>query len=201
MNKTILMAAVAAITLSAQPALAQQTKPAEKSTQVKHPAPNVAEFDKKVEQMNEGLKQMDALMDKIRQTQDPQERRQLLQQYWVAMQDAMGTMHGMWGPGGMGCCMGGGMMGGQGMMGGPGMGPGKMGHGMMGGPGMMGGAGMGPGMMGWGQMRGYYSSLTPEQQKQHQYMTDQYLRMQQMMMDRMMQHQYWMNQPPPAAKQ
>ncbi len=170
MNKTILMAAVAAITLSAQPALAQQPTPAEKSTPVKHPAPNVAEFDKKVERMNESVKEMDALMDKVRQTQDPQERRQLLQQYWVAMQDAMGTMHGMWGPGGMGCCMGG-MMGGKGMMGGP--------------------------MMGWGQMRGYYSGLTPEQQQQRQYMTDQYLRMQQMMMDRMMQHQYWMNQPPP----
>ncbi len=190
MKKTILMAALAALTISVPPVLAQQPKPAEKAAQEKQPAPNVAEFDKQVERMNEGLKHMDALMEKISKTQDPQERRRLLQQYWVAMQEAMGTMHGMWGPGGMGCCMGGGMMGGHGMMGGPGMGPGMMGqHGMMGGPGM-----------GWMHMRGYYSNLTPEQQRQHQYMTDQYLRMQQMMMDRMMQHQYWMNQLPPATK-
>lgn len=195
MNKTILLAVLAAAAMSAQPVLAQQPKPAEKGAQAQPAAPNIAEFDKQVERMHEHLKQMDALMEKIRKTQNPQERQQLLQQYWVAMQDAMGMMHGMWGPGGMGCCMGGPGMG-HGMMGGPGMGPGtKGGHGMMGGPGMMGGSGMG-----WGQMQGYYSNLTPEQQKQRQYMTDQYLRMQQMMMDRMMQHQYWMGQPQPATK-
>jgi hypothetical protein len=63
------------------------------------------------------------------------------------------------------------------------------------GPGMM----MGGPMMGWGHMRGYYSSLTPEQLKQRQYMMDQYLPMQQMMMDQMMWHQRWMNPQPPAV--
>ena len=97
---------------------------------------------------------MQAQMDQIRKTQDPQERQKLLEQHWATMQSAMTIMHGMWGPG-------------------------MMGHGM--GPGMMGGAG--PGMMGgWGHMGGYYSRLTPEQLRQRQYMTDQYLQMQQEMM-------------------
>jgi len=47
-------------------------------------------------------------------------------------------------------------------------------------------------MMGWGHMGGYYSKLTPEQQRQRQYMMDQYMPMQQMMMDHMMQHQQYM---------
>ncbi|SOE87603.1 hypothetical protein SAMN05446935_8251 [Burkholderia sp. YR290] len=67
-------------------------------------------------------------------------------------------------------------------------GPGMMGHGMMG-PGMMGG--------GWGHMGGYYSRLSPEQLRQRQYMTDQYLQMQQEMMNNMMwQQQYWMGPAP-----
>ncbi len=185
MNKTILLAMLASIVISAQSVHAEQTKPAGKGAQTQQAAPNIAEFDKHLAQMQENLKQMDALMEKIRQTQNPQERQQLLQQYWTAMQGAMGTMHGMWGQGGMGPgMMGGSGMTGYGMMGGRGMGPG-----MMGGP-----------MMGWGQMQGYYSNLTPEQQKQRQYMTDQYMRMQQLMLDHMMQHQYWMNQSLPAPK-
>jgi len=75
-------------------------------------------------------------------------------------------------------------------------GPGMMGHGM--GPGMMGGAG--PGMMGgWGHMGGYYSRLTPEQLRQRQYMTDQYLQMQQEMMNNMMWQQQYRDGPPPAS--
>lgn len=183
MNRTILLAMLASIVISAQPVHAEQTKPAGKGAQTQQAAPNVAEFDKHLAQMQENLKQMDAMMEKIRQTQNPQERQQLLQQYWTAMQGAMGTMHGMWGQGGLGCCTGG---------------PGA-GRGMMGGPGM-GGMMMGGPMMGWGHMRGYYSSLTPEQQKERQYMTDQYMGMQQLMLDHMIQHQYWMNQSLPAPK-
>jgi hypothetical protein len=37
----------------------------------------------------------------------------------------------------------------------------------------------GAGMMGWHGMGGHYSKLTPEQLKQRQYMTDQYINMQQ----------------------
>lgn len=70
-------------------------------------------------------------------------------------------------------------------------------HGMWG-PGMMGSHGMmhGPGMMGGDGMHGYYSTLTPEQMKQRQYMMEQYMGMQQMMMDQMMMRQQWMPTPP-----
>ncbi|MBB5428994.1 hypothetical protein OKW33_006151 [Paraburkholderia atlantica] len=62
-----------------------------------------------------------------------------------------------------------------------------MGSGMMA-PGMMGG--------GWGHMGGYYSHLTPEQLRQRQYMTDQYLQMQQEMINNMMwQQEYRMGHP------
>ena len=42
---------------------------------------------------------MQAQMDRIRQTQDPQERQRLLQEHWTTMQNAMSRWHG--GPGGM----------------------------------------------------------------------------------------------------
>lgn len=68
---------------------------------------------------------------------------------------------------------------------------------------MMGGHMMGVPMMGWQGARGYYSNLTPEQVRQRQYMTDQYLATQQKMMNHMMWHQLMMGtgmmrQPTPA---
>lgn len=138
-------------------------------------APDTAAFDKNLAQFQEQMKVMQVQMDQIRQTRDPQERQKLLQQHWATMQSAMTTMHGMWGPG-------------------------MMGYGMMG-PGMMGGTGRGCCAGGWGNTGGYYSRLTPEQLRQRQYMTDQYLNMQQEMMNNMMwQQQYWMG-PPPAGTQ
>lgn len=68
---------------------------------------------------------------------------------------------------------------------------GLWGQGMMGGGHMMGGN-----MMGWQGASGYYSNLTPEQNKQRQYMMDQYMGMQQMMMGHMMMHQGYMWQQP-----
>ena len=168
-----LAAPLVAMVLSFQPALAQPPEPAGKPAQAQPPALNPAEFDKQLAQMQEHMRQMQAQMDKIPQTQDPQERQRLLQEHWASMQAAMSVMHGMWGPGGVGCCTGGG-----------GMGPGMM----MGGP-----------MMGWGHMRGYYSSLTADQLRQRQYMMDEYLSMQQMMLDQMMWHQRWTSPPPPAV--
>lgn len=130
-----------------------------------------AEFDKNLAKLQELMSQMQGQMDQIGKTQDQQERQRLLQQHWDTMQSAMSIMHGMWGTGMMG----------QGMMG----------HGMMGG-------GAGPGR---GHMDGYYSNLTPEQLRQRQYMTDQYLKMQQEMMNNMMWHQhYWMGQPPASTQ-
>lgn len=174
MKLSILAAALVAAAVAGQPALAQSPKAADKLSQTQPAVPNPAEFDKQIAQWREQMTQMQAQMNKIQQTQDPQERQRLLQEHWTAMQAAMGTMYGMWGPAGEGCCAGG-----------PGMGPGMM---------------MGP-MMGWGHMRGYYSGMTQEQIRQRQYMMDQYMPMQQMMMDHMMWHQRWMIQPPaPATK-
>ncbi len=174
MKLSILAASVVALAVACQPALAQSPKPADKAAQTQPAAPNLADFDKQLVQMRDYMAQMQAQMGKIAQTQDPQERQRLLQEHWTSMQAAMSVMHGMWGPGGAGCCGSG-----AGMMG-PGM--------MMGGP-----------MMGWGQMRRYYSGLTPEQIRQRQYMVDQYMPMQQMMMDHMMWHQRWMTPEPPTV--
>lgn len=174
MKPTIFTVALAASVLFATPVLAQQPNSPEKNAQAKPSAPNVAEYDKQMALAQENMKKMQEQMDKIRQTQDPQERQKLLQDHWATMQGNMQMMHGMWGSGGMGgmgCCMGG---------------RGMMGHGMM----------MGDPMMGWGHMGSYYSKLTPEQMKQRQYMMDRYMGMQQMMMDHMMQHQQYMWQSP-----
>ena len=172
--KKIVVAVIAGLALGSQlvpvSAVAQST-PTKKSAPAA--APNTAEFDKQLAQVQEQKKVMQAQMDQIRQTQDPQERQRLLQQHWATMQSAMTAMHGMWGPG-------------------------MMGYGMMG-PGMMGMGGRGCCGGGWGHMGGYYSNLTPEQLRQRQYMTDQYLNMQQMMMNHMMwNQQYWMGPPAPA---
>ena len=173
MKLSILAGALVTAAVTALPTQAQSPKPANKGVQAQPSTPSPAEFDKQLGQMREYMQQMQTQMDKIQQTQDPEERRRLLQEHWASMQSAMETMHAMWGPAGAGCC-------------GLGMGPGRM----MDGP-----------MMSWGQMRGYYSQLTPEQIRQRQYIMDQYLPMQQMMMDHMMWHQRWTTQPPaPATK-
>lgn len=79
-------------------------------------APDVKAFDQKLAEAQAQMKRMQEQMDKLRQTQDPQERQRLMQDHYATMQNAMTAMHGMWGPGMMGCC-GGGMMHGPGMMG------------------------------------------------------------------------------------
>lgn len=172
--KKMVVAVIVGLALSGQ--LVPATADAQ-STQTKKAAPaqapNTAEFDKQLAQVQEQMKAMQAQMDQIRQTQDPQERQRLLQQHWATMQSAMNAMHGLWGPG-------------------------MMGYGMMG-PGMMGGGGQGCCGGGWGHMGGYYSHLTPEQLRQRQYMTDQYLNMQQQMMNNMMgNQQYWMGPSAPT---
>lgn len=207
MKSRLLLATLLATAFAAQPGIAASSKTPAKnaaSTQT-DPAtqpspPNVDEFDKQYALMQERMTQMHAQMAQIQQTSDPQERQKLLQQHWATMQESFGLMNGMWQRGGMGPgMMGGGMGMGRGMMmgGGPGNGPG-----MMGGAGPGTGPGAGPGygggrMMNWQGMHGYYNKLTPQQQRQRQYMRDQYMGMQQQMMNQMMQRQYWMN--PPAA--
>lgn len=162
-----------AVAVSTQSVLADQPKSAQNKQEVPQVSPTLEEYDKLLMQMQENMEQMQSQMEKIRQTQNPQERQNLLQQHWATMQNSMGMMRDMWQAGGMDCCMNG-----EGMR-----------RGMMGRP-----------MMGWGEMRGHYSKLTPEQQKQRQYMRDQHMGMQQMMLDHMMHHQYWLNQSSPANK-
>ena len=166
--KDHLVAVITAAMLAAVPwaAQAQTAKPPQSSG-----VPDVKAFDQHLAEAQVHMQRMQEQMERLRKTQDPLERQKLLHGLVVILQNAMGAMHGMWGPG---------MMGGQGMM-----------HG----PGMMGG----PGMKGWGGMHGHYSRLTPEQMKQRQYMTEQYMGMQQMMMDHMMQRQQWMTPSPASA--
>ncbi|MBO3273745.1 hypothetical protein [Pseudomonas schmalbachii] len=139
-------------------------------------APNTEEFDKQLEKIQQQMNAMHEQMQKIQNTQDPKERQKLLDEHWISMRSTMDTMHGLWDHG---------------------MGPAGMGHGGM-------GMGMGPGMMGrggggWMHMRGYYSHLTPEQMRQHQYMMDQYMNMQQQMMNHMMWQQQYRNGGPPKT--
>ena len=173
MKHLILVGVTVATLCLAFPATAQQQSPS-KAAQAQG-VPDTKAFDKQMAEAQAQMKRMQEQMDRMRQTQDPNEQQRLLQEHWATMQSAMATMHGMWGPG---------MMGGQGMMGDCCAGPGMMG---------------GHGTMGWNGMRSHYSTLTPEQQRQRQYMTDQYLGMQQMMMDHMLMRQQWMMQPPTIA--
>lgn len=177
MSRTIIIATITAFAVLSGAATAQQDS-RDKNAAAKQATPSIEEFDKQMTLARENMKKMQQQMDRIRQTADPQERQKLMQDHWTAMQDNMQIMHGLMGPGAMGCCSGA-----------------PMGGHMMGMGGMGGMSGMGGPMMGWGGMRGHYSKLTPEQMKQRQYMTDQTMGMQQMMMDHMMQHQHWLMQP------
>ena len=163
--KKLFVAMVAGIALTSPLLQAASKDTGAPQSSSKPQAPSAVEFDRNLAQLQGQMKTMQAQMDQIRKTQDPQERQKLLEQHWATMQSAMTIMHGMWGPG-------------------------TMGHGM--GPGMMGG---------WGHMGSYYSHLTPEQLRQRQYMTDQYLRMQQEMMTNMMWQQQYRMGPPPAGTQ
>lgn len=97
MKNSILIAVMSGFVLSTTPVFAQPAAPADKETQAKASAPNVAEFDKQMAQAQENMKKMQEQMDKIRQTQDPQERQKLLQGHWATMQGNMQMMHGMGG--------------------------------------------------------------------------------------------------------
>lgn len=167
---------VAIMAIAASSAFAQQPVTSANQGNAAAVAPNPADFDKQLSQVQENLRKLQEQETRIQQTQNPQERQRLLQQHWTTMQNAMTTMRGMWGPGMLGCCGS----------------YGAGGH-MMGGP-MMGG------MMGWGNASSYYSNLTPDQLRQRQYMSDQYLATQQQMMGHMMWHQQWLNRVPPARK-
>jgi len=145
-------------------------------------APDNAAFDRHMVEMQAVMNTMQAQMTRIQATQDPQERKRLLDEHWASMQSSMETMHGMWGPGMMGCYGSAGQAGHQGM-----------GHGM-------GGAIMNGAMMQGPGAHACLDKLTPEQMRQRQSMSDRYLGMQQMMLDHVMWHQHWTVMPGTAAK-
>ena len=119
MKQLITLGAAAMLAMAAPVAVADDTA-AGKSAQAKPAAPGTAEFDRQMAQAQENMKKMQEQMDRLRQMQDPQARQKLLQEHWATMQNNMQLMQGMWGPGMMGCCAGGPMMGmGGHMMGGP----------------------------------------------------------------------------------
>ena len=108
--KKLLVAMAVGIALTSpvlQAASKDTTAPQSRS---KTPPAGAAEFDRNLAQLQEQMKTMQAQMDQIRKTQDPQERQKLLEQHWATMQSAMTIMHGMWGPRMMGHGMGPGMM-------------------------------------------------------------------------------------------
>ena len=58
---------------------------AEKATQTEQVAPDVAKFDAQMAEIQKNLQKMQEQMDKINQTQDPQERQRLLKDHWTTM--------------------------------------------------------------------------------------------------------------------
>ena len=173
MKRLLILVASAAIGFLTPTTFAQQSAPSGKTQAT--PAP--AEVDKQFAKMQERMVTMQEQMDKISKTQNPDERKRLLQDHWTAMQNMMALMRGTtgtMGQGPVGCCGSAGPMGGPTMM-----------RDMMGVP-----------MMGWGN----YQNLTPDQLRQRQYMMDRMMPMHYMMMDHMMWHQQWMVQPPASSR-
>lgn len=140
-----------------------------------HPSINLVEFDKLVAQAADKFKQMQQQMELIQQKKETDERLRILNEHWTSLQAVMEDLHDMWAPGLIGCC------------GNASPTDERMSDRSLGGP-MMGG------MMNWHGTSSYYSTLTLEQLKQRQYMTDQYLAMQHQVIVHMMQHQHWAQQ-------
>lgn len=171
MKKTTIAAALAALTLSAGPLLAQPAKPAPDSppARASQDKDSVAEFDKQMSAAEANMRKMQDQMDALRKTQDPEARQRLLQEHWETMQGTMRLMQSIRGAEDGGCCLYGPRRGGPMMGNGPGNGGG------------------GPGNR--GNMRRFYSGMTDRQLKEHQYMMDQYMGMQQSLMQQFMWHQ------------
>jgi hypothetical protein len=161
----------------AQPSIASTDagRPRNATTAAQHAAPDLAEFDKQVARIVEIIRKMQQLLETVERTRDTQERLRLLQEHWNTLQDAMNSLRELWSPGLMGCC------------GSVPLAEERIGARTLGGP-MMGGT------MNWRGAGGYYTSLSMDQLKQRQYMTDQYLAMQLQVMTHMMLHQHWIYQ-------
>jgi hypothetical protein len=194
MMKLILAVALISISLCSFSSFAEDKKASDNADQAQQqPEMKPEAFDKQMAKIQENIKLMNEQMTKIQKTQNPDDRQKLLNEHWKVMQDSMEMMHGMWGTGGMGCCMGNKGMMHDGMA--DHMQGGMMNHGMMNGGNMH-----ESNTANWHNAKGYYSGMTQEQQGQHQYMMDKYMSTQMMMMDNMMQHQQWIVMPPSQSK-
>ncbi|MBI4936891.1 MAG: hypothetical protein HY846_01480 [Nitrosomonadales bacterium] len=126
MKRFVTLAIASALTLST-PVLMAAGAPAAKAAAQSKAAPSSAEQEKQLAQWLEQIRLMQQQMEKIRQTTNPQERQNIMQEHWKTMQQAMQTMNLCCGGVMMeqmhqGCCTGGMHgMGGQ-MPGGPMMG-------------------------------------------------------------------------------
>ena len=125
MKTSILIAAIVACALSA-PIVSAQEKPAPAEPAMnmdmgkparEGPAPAKSamnmDMDKNMSQMPEKMKAMQAQMDRIRNTTDPEERQKLMQEHMQTMQENMKAMRGMGGPMMMDAPKDRGMMGGK----------------------------------------------------------------------------------------
>lgn len=74
MRSLVLAATILTVTTLSAGAPVQAATTADLGTKAKVAAVNPAEFDKRMAQIQEHMKQMQVHMDKIRQTQNPQER-------------------------------------------------------------------------------------------------------------------------------
>jgi len=100
MKKTLLIAALAAITLSTPLVWAEESHHANKD---KKPAMVMTDKDKQAHmaKMQENMLRMHEQMHKIIDAKNPQERERLMQEHSKMMQDSMQMMHGSMGGHGM----------------------------------------------------------------------------------------------------
>lgn len=93
MRYAISLVMLAALAVSIEPALAQQT-PAPPPAGAAQPAPTPAEVDAQIAKLQELMTQMNQQMAEIQKTTDPAKRQQLMQEHWTTMQSAMTLMQG-----------------------------------------------------------------------------------------------------------
>jgi len=161
MRKTAISAALIAFALSSGQTLAQTEKVDPDVAQANSSLDGIAEFDKEMTAAEDNMRRMEAQIEALGKTQDPDARQRLLQEHWDAMQATMRLMQSMHGMSAGSCCQG---------------------------P-MMGGNMRNGRQYGRGEMRRFYFNMTDRQFKEHQYMMEQYMGMQQALMQHMMWHQ------------
>ena len=110
MKKSLLIAALAVLSLSTPLAWAEEGHHADKD---KKPTTTMTDKDKQMQmgKMQENMLRMHAQMHKIMDAKDPKERERLMQEHLNMMQDNMHMMQGMMGSDAKGGKMGGGMQG------------------------------------------------------------------------------------------